>query len=235
MSPPDVMTAAEAAALLDGWPHDPEGDPVGESLTRALRAVVALHARVTSRDQHAAFYMRQAFVFGVAETRRLDAAALLALLPDAWERLRDAPEPEWPTAGVQPEAPDDAAFRAAWQAGAEATRAADVAALRAERLRLRDEAAKALAIGLRHAAEDATARSLGAGVCADIVEALPLPAPSAPPQCPEAPPDGGTEPGGGGAPARGLPVAAADNERRERLRALDLPDALRALAAWVES
>lgn len=92
----EVMSAAEAQALLSHLTVS------GRDAARALRAVVALHARVTSRDQHAAFYMRQAFVFGVAETRRLDAAALRAVLPDAWERLRDAPEPEWPTAGVQP-------------------------------------------------------------------------------------------------------------------------------------
>lgn len=97
----------------------------------------------------------------------------------------------------------------AWIAGAQAARAADVAALRAERLRLRDEAAKARGMGLRHAAEDTTARALGAGVCADIVEGMPLPAPPAPPQSPLPSPDGGTGPQGDGAPAGGCGVAEA--------------------------
>ena len=102
---------------------------------------------------------------------------------------------------------DDDVTRA-WLAGAQAARAADVAALRAERLRLRDEAAKARGMGLRHAAEDTTARALGAGVCADIVEGMPLPAPPAPPQSPLPSPDGGTGPQGDGAPAGGRGVAA---------------------------
>lgn len=111
----------------------------------------------------------------------------------------------------------------AWIAGAQAARAADVAALRAERLRLRDEAAKARGMGLRHAAEDTTARALGAGVCADIVEGMPLPAPPAPPQSPLPSPDGGTGPQGDGAPAGGLSVAEAG-------QALDLTDEVAALA-----
>jgi hypothetical protein len=103
---------------------------------------------------------------------------------------------------------DDDVTRA-WLAGAQAARASDVAALRAERLRLRDEAAKARGMGLRHAAEDITARALGAGVCADIVEGMPLPDPPAPPQSPLPSPDDGTGPQGDGAPAGGRGVAEA--------------------------
>lgn len=106
----------------------------------------------------------------------------------------------------------------AWIAGAQAARAADVATLRAERLRLRDEAEKARAMGLRHAAEDTAARALGAGVCADIVEGMPLPAPPAPPQGPLPSPDDGTGPQGDGAPAGGLSVAPGDGPTVEAWR-----------------
>lgn len=72
----DMMTAEEARALLVS--HELTGN--GRTLAaRALRAVIALHEAAATKERHAAFYMRQA-------------------LPDAWERVRDAPEPEWPEA-----------------------------------------------------------------------------------------------------------------------------------------
>ena len=120
----------------------------------------------------------------------------------------------------------------AWIAGAEAARAADVAALRAERLRLRDEAAKARGMGLRHAAEDTTARALGAGVCADIVEGMPLPTPPAPPQSPLPSPDGGTGPQGDGAPAGGLSVAAGDGPTVEVWRVVWEDDGREPASPW---
>ena len=63
---------------------------------RALRAVIALHEAAAVKERHAAFYLRQAFVCAVDATRRADALALREALPDVWERLRSAPEPEYP-------------------------------------------------------------------------------------------------------------------------------------------
>lgn len=146
-----------------------------EDALRALRAVIALHERVASRDRHAAFYMRQAFVCAVDATRRVDALALRGVLPDAWERLRDAPEPEWPTAGVHPEAPDDVAFRAAWLAGAAAGR---------------EEAAEVCdRVALFH---HPTMRSVIAASLAERIRALPPAAPPGPPQGAEEAPDAPT-------------------------------------------
>lgn len=190
----DTMTADEAHTLLVS--HELTGN--GRTLAaRALRSVIALHEAAAAKERHAAFYFRQAWALGVDAGRRSAAVALREVLPDAWERLRDAPEPEWPTAGVHPEAPDDAAFRAAWRAGAAAGR---------------EEAAEVCdRVALFH---HPTMRAVIAAALADRIRALPPASPASPlaspseaPQCPEAPPDGGTEPGGGGEPARGLPVA----------------------------
>jgi len=92
----------------------------------------------------------------------------------------------------------------AWLAGAEAARAGDVAALRAEAERLAGLMAT-MPAGSTPGTEYVVA---GLEHAAALAGRTPLPAPPAPPQCPEAPPDGGTEPVGGGTPARGLPVAA---------------------------
>lgn len=105
-------------------------------------------------------------------------------------------------------APGEACDPVAWQAGAEAARAGDVAALRARRERLMREGC----VGTILRDADCVDAARAVELAADEVAGLPLPAPPAPPQSPEAPPDGGTEPGGGGAPARGLPVAAAAGE-----------------------
>ena len=98
----DTMTAAEARGLLAS--HELTGN--GRTLAaRALRSVIALHEAAATKERHAAFYMRQAWAVGVDATRRADALALREALPDVWERLRDAPEPEWPgdaTAHVPP-------------------------------------------------------------------------------------------------------------------------------------
>ena len=107
----------------------------------------------------------------------------------------------------------------AWLAGAQAARAADVAAL--------DRVGRAHAEGCEG---DHCVFALRA-VLAAVTDA-PLPAPPAPPQSPLPSPDGGTGPQGDGAPAGGLSVAVAGGDAGERLRALDLPGAARELAAW---
>lgn len=91
----DMMTANEARALLVS--HELTGN--GRTLAaRALRSVIALHEAAAAKERHAAFYLRQAWALGVDAGRRSAAAALREALPDAWERVRDAPEPEWPEA-----------------------------------------------------------------------------------------------------------------------------------------
>ena len=84
----------------------------------------------------------------------------------------------------------------AWIAGAEAARAADVAAL--------DRVGRAHAEGCEG---DHCVVALRAALAA--VTDAPLPAPPAPPQSPLPSPDGGTGPQGDGAPAGGLSVAGA--------------------------
>lgn len=208
MTTNDVMTAAEAAALA-GVEH---GGLCHEDAARALRSVVALHEAVASRDRHAAWGMRQAFAFGVDGAKRAAALALRPVLPDAWERLRGAPDPEWPAVGVEPEAPDCAPYLAGWLAGAEAAR---------------EEAAEtcdAWAL-LYHP----TLRSTIATALAARIRALPPAAPS-PPRAPavRAPDEGGTGEGGPDAPdgAAGALAASArevavlrDQLRHARTRA----------------
>ena len=84
----------------------------------------------------------------------------------------------------------------AWLAGAQAARAADVAAL--------DRVGRAHAEGCEG---DHCVVALRAALAA--VTDAPLPAPPAPPQSPLPSPDGGTGPQGDGAPAGGLSVAGA--------------------------
>lgn len=89
----DVMTANEARALLVS--HELTGN--GRTLAaRALRTVIALHEAAAAKERHAAFYLRQAWALGVDAGMRSAAVALREVLPDAWERVRDAPEPEYP-------------------------------------------------------------------------------------------------------------------------------------------
>ena len=89
----DMMTAAEARALLVS--HELTGN--GRTLAaRALRTVIALHEAAAAKERHAAFYLRQAWALGVDAGMRSAAVALREVLPDAWERVRDAPEPEYP-------------------------------------------------------------------------------------------------------------------------------------------
>jgi hypothetical protein len=127
---------------------------------------------------------------------------------------------------------------AAWLAGARAARAADVAEVRrladrhsAEVRRYYAETSTASEQWLAHARCEGAAGAVLARA-GNVLAALPLPAPPAPPQSPLPSPDGGTGPQGDGAPAGGLSVAVAGGDAGERLRALDLPGAARELAAW---
>lgn len=117
----DTMTADEARGLLAA--HEITGQGNTQS-ARALRAVIALHEAVASRDRHAAFYMRQAWAVGVDATRRADALALREALPDVWERLRSAPEPEYPGDAGALHVPPLGAGPAEWDSRAAAKRAA---------------------------------------------------------------------------------------------------------------
>lgn len=117
----DVMTANEARALLVS--HELTGN--GRTLAaRALRAVIALHEAAATKERHAAFYMRQAWALGVDATRRADALALREALPDVWERLRSAPEPEYPGDAGALHVPPLGAGPAEWDSRAAAKRAA---------------------------------------------------------------------------------------------------------------
>ena len=107
----------------------------------------------------------------------------------------------------------------AWIAGAEAARAADVAAL--------DRVGRAHAEGCEG---DHCVVALRAALAA--VTDAPLPAPPAPPQSPLPSPDGGTGPQGDGAPAGGLSVAAGDGPTVEVWRAVWEDDGREPASPW---